>query len=207
MVAVFFILEDIYDMTEGIRCIVGLGNPGPQYAATRHNVGFWFIDTLARQHDVVLRPDSKFFSDLGKLNLATGSCWLLKPNTFMNHSGRAVSALSNFYKLSPEQILVVHDELDLPGGTIRLKKGGGHGGHNGLRDIISALGSRDFYRLRLGIDHPGHRSQVTSYVLSRPSRSDQDNIEDTINTAGNLVCDLIAGHYQHLMNKLHTEKK
>lgn len=194
-------------MTEGIRCVVGLGNPGAQYTDTRHNVGFWFIDLVARQHGIVLRPENKFFGDLGKLNLPSGNCWLLKPNTFMNHSGRALSALANFYKLSPQQILVVHDELDLPSGSVRLKQGGGHGGHNGLRDIISALGSKDFFRLRLGIDHPGHRDQVTNHVLSRPSKTDQTQIEDAIEMASHHLDGLVAGDYQQLMNKLHSNKK
>ena len=192
-------------MTTGIRCIVGLGNPGAQYQATRHNAGFWFVDELAQQHGIQLRPESKFFADLGKLSLGGNSCWLLKPSTFMNHSGRAVSALANFYKLSPEEILVVHDELDLASGSIRLKKGGGHGGHNGLRDIISALGSKEFYRLRIGIDHPGHRDQVTNYVLSRPSRSEQSLIEDAINDGCRCIDDLLAGDFQLLMNKLHSK--
>ncbi len=192
-------------MTTGIRCIVGLGNPGAQYQATRHNAGFWFVDELAQQHGIQLRPESKFFADLGKLSLGGNSCWLLKPSTFMNHSGRAVSALANFYKLSPEEILVVHDELDLASGSIRLKKGGGHGGHNGLRDIISALGSKEFYRLRIGIDHPGHRDQVTNYVLSRPSRSEQSLIEDAIKDGCRCIDDLLAGDFQLLMNKLHSK--
>jgi len=190
-------------MTTGIRCIVGLGNPGAQYQATRHNAGFWFVDELAQQHGMQLRPESKFFADLGKLSLGSNNCWLLKPSTFMNRSGRSVSALANFYKLSPEEILVVHDELDLACGSIRLKKGGGHGGHNGLRDIISALGSKEFYRLRVGIDHPGHRDQVTNYVLSRPSRSEQTRIEDAINDGCRYIDDLMTGDYQLLMNKLH----
>lgn len=190
-------------MQQGIRCIIGLGNPGGKYEDTRHNAGFWLVDALARHHGLQMRPESKFFGQAAKLSLPAGDCWLLKPTTFMNRSGQATSALARFYRLRPEQILVAHDELDLPAGAVRLKKGGGHGGHNGLRDIISALGSKEFYRLRLGIDHPGHRDQVTDYVLSRPSRDDQQKMEAAIDLAIDQIDQLLAGNYQQLMNKLH----
>ena len=194
-------------MEQGIRCIIGLGNPGEKYRNTRHNAGFWFIDALARHHGVLLRPESKFFGQLAELSLPAGDCWLLQPGTYMNHSGQAASALAHFYRLAPGQILVAHDELDLPPGSVRLKKDGGHGGHNGLRDIISALGNKDFYRLRLGIDHPGYRDQVTNYVLSRPSRDDQHKIEEAIDLAVGQTDELISGNYQQLMNKLHGSAK
>ncbi len=194
-------------MEQGIRCIIGLGNPGEKYRNTRHNAGFWFVDELARQHGVLLRPESKFFGQLAKLSLPAGDCWLFQPATYMNRSGQATSALVHFYRLAPEQILVAHDELDLPAGSVRLKKGGGHGGHNGLRDIISALRSKDFYRLRLGIGHPGHRDQVTDYVLSRPSREDQHKTEEAIDLAIGQIDELISGDYQQLMNKLHGSGK
>lgn len=194
-------------MEQGIRCIIGLGNPGDKYQDTRHNAGFWLVDALAHRHGLQLRPESKFFGQTAKLSLPSGDCWLLKPTTFMNRSGQAASSLARFYRLSPEQILVAHDELDLPAGTVRLKKGGGHGGHNGLRDIISALGSKEFYRLRLGIDHPGHRDQVTDYVLSRPSREDKQKIENAIDLAIDQIEALLSGNYQQLMNKLHGGQK
>ncbi|WP_456414044.1 aminoacyl-tRNA hydrolase [Thiolapillus sp.] len=193
-------------MEQGIRCIIGLGNPGEKYQHTRHNAGFWFVDTLARRHGVQLRPENKFFGQLAKLSLPAGDCWLFQPATYMNRSGQATSALAHFYRLAPEQILVAHDELDLPAGSVRLKKGGGHGGHNGLRDIISALGSKDFYRLRLGIGHPGHRDQVTDHVLSRPSRDDQRKIEEAIELAADQTEALILGNYPQLMNRLHGIK-
>ncbi|WP_419634805.1 aminoacyl-tRNA hydrolase [Thiolapillus sp.] len=189
-------------MQEGIRCIVGLGNPGDKYQYTRHNAGFWLADRLASRFGLQLRADNKFFGQTGKL---CGDCWLLKPMTFMNRSGQSASALARFYRFVPEQILVVHDELDLPAGSVRLKKGGGHGGHNGLRDIISALGSKDFYRLRLGIDHPGHRDQVTDYVLSRPSREDQQKLEQAIDTSIDHIEDLLEGNFQRFMNEVHLD--
>ncbi len=191
-------------MEQGIRCIIGLGNPGEKYQDTRHNAGFWLVDALARRYGLQLRMENKFFGQVAKLSLPAADCWLLKPATFMNRSGQAASALARFYRLSPKQILVAHDELDLPAGTIRLKKDGGHGGHNGLRDIIAAMGSKEFYRLRVGIDHPGHRDQVTGYVLSRPSRDDRENIEAAIDLAVDQVEELLSGNYQQLMNKLHS---
>ncbi|HDK38347.1 MAG TPA: aminoacyl-tRNA hydrolase [Thiolapillus brandeum] len=194
-------------MGQGIHCIIGLGNPGSKYEHTRHNAGFWLVDALAEHYRLQLRPDNKFFGEVAKLSLPNGECWLLKPGTYMNRSGQAASALARFYKIQPEQILVAHDELDLPAGVVRLKKGGGHGGHNGLRDIASALGSKDFYRLRLGIDHPGHRDQVTDYVLSRPSKEDQLKIEAAIDAAIDQLDELLAGNYQQIMNKLHNSPK
>lgn len=191
-------------MEQGIRCIVGLGNPGDKYSLTRHNAGYWFIDELARRHQLQLRTEAKFFGQTAKLSFAGKSCWLLKPTTFMNRSGQGVSAIARFYRIDPQQILVAHDELDLPPGTVRLKKGGGHGGHNGLRDSISALGTREFYRLRLGIGHPGHRDDVVDYVLSRPSKTDEISIHQAIGRAADQVDKLLAGDYQRVMNILHS---
>jgi peptidyl-tRNA hydrolase, PTH1 family len=165
-----------------ISCVVGLGNPGANYAQTRHNVGFWLVDALAEHYGVALRSDNKFAGEVTRLRSEAGECWLLKPTTFMNRSGRSVAALARFYKLVPEQLLVVHDDLDLAPGVVRLKKGGGHGGHNGLRDIAAALGSNAFFRARIGIGHPGHRDAVTDYVLSRPGRTDQEAIEQALAT-------------------------
>ena len=187
-----------------LQCVVGLGNPGARYADTRHNVGFWLVDELARRNDTSLRPESKFFGEVGRLHTPGGDCWLLKPLTFMNHSGRSVSAFCHFYRIPPERLLVVYDELDLPPGTLRLKKGGGHGGHNGLRDICAALGTKDFLRMRIGIGHPGHKSAVVGYVLSRPSRSDHDAITGAIDDALSHWGLIQAGELQKAMNLLHT---
>lgn len=192
-------------MTEStpLRCIVGLGNPGPKYAQTRHNVGFWFIDELARRHNVALRSEGKFFAELARIDTPNGECWLLKPQTFMNHSGRAVNALMNFYKIAPQQLLVVHDELDLVAGCLRLKRGGGHGGHNGLRDICAALG-KDFGRLRVGIGHPGHKDAVVDYVLTRPSQGEQAAIDRGLDVSLTLWEQIQAGEWQAAMNALHA---
>ena len=187
-----------------LQCVVGLGNPGPKYADTRHNAGFWFVDELARRHDTVLRTEAKFFGSVGRIRSPAGDCWLLEPTTFMNHSGRSVAAFCNFYRILPERLLVVYDELDLPPGSLRVKQGGGHGGHNGLRDICSALGTRDFQRLRIGIGHPGHKSAVVGYVLSRPSRADCEAIEDSIDAALKHWGLLQAGEWQKAMNLLHA---
>ena len=191
-------------MQQGIQCIIGLGNPGGKYQDNRHNIGFWFIDELARRHGLSLRPEGKFFGEAGKLDLPSGKCWLLKPMTYMNRSGQSANALARFYRIPPENILVVHDELDLPAGTVRLKQGGGHGGHNGLRDIISTLGSREFWRLRLGIGHPGHRDKVTGYVLSRPSREDQQALELAVDACADHIDDLLRGDFKNFMNRLHA---
>ena len=167
-----------------IRCVIGLGNPGPKYADTRHNVGFWLVDRLARRYGEHLRAENRFSGEVARIRTEAGECWLLKPMTYMNHSGRAVSALARFYKIPVEQMLVVHDELDMAPGVIRLKKGGGHGGHNGLRDIISHLGSRDFWRLRIGVGHPGHRDQVVAAVLSKPTPGERKLIDGVIAHGG-----------------------
>jgi len=187
-----------------LQCVVGLGNPGAKYADTRHNAGFWFVDELARQHATVLRPEAKFFGEVGRIHTPAGDCWLLKPTTFMNHSGRSVAAFCNFYRLPPERLLVVYDELDLPPGTVRLKTGGGHGGHNGMRDICAALGTRDFHRLRVGIGHPGHKSAVVGYVLSRPPKAEHDAITDALDQAQKHWGLIQAGELQKAMNQLHT---
>ena len=190
-------------MNTGIQCIVGLGNPGEKYASTRHNAGFWFVDELARRYRGSFRAEAKFFGEACRISMNGSDCWLLKPGTFMNRSGKSVSALARFYKINTENLLLAHDELDLDPGVVRLKQGGGHGGHNGLRDSASALNSREFYRLRLGIGHPGHRDQVTDYVLSRPSRVEQQHIERAIDAASDQLEALLAGEYQRVMNQLH----
>lgn len=190
-------------MSEGIRCIVGLGNPGPKYQPTRHNAGYWLVDELARRHQLRFRSETRFQGEIARLTLEGQGCWLLKPTTFMNHSGRSVAALANYYRIPPQQILLAHDDLDLPPGTVRLKKGGGHGGHNGLRDTIAALGSREFYRLRIGIDHPGHRDQVVDFVLSRPSQEEEQKIRNAIDRAADQLPLLLLGEYDRIMNSLH----
>jgi PTH1 family peptidyl-tRNA hydrolase len=184
--------------------VVGLGNPGPKYAETRHNAGFWFVDELARREGAVLRAENKFSGEVARIQTGGGDCWLLKPATYMNHSGRSVSAFCNFYRIDPSQLLVVYDELDLPPGTMRLKTGGGHGGHNGMRDICAALGSRDFHRLRIGIGHPGHKEAVVGYVLSKPGRAEHQALEAGIDEALRHWDLIQAGELQQAMNALHA---
>jgi len=198
-----FFLQVKRHMNTGIQCIVGLGNPGEKYASTRHNAGFWFVDELARRYQGVFRTEAKFSGEVCRITMSGRDCWLLKPSTFMNRSGRSVSAIARFYKMDAENLLLAHDELDLDPGIARLKQGGGHGGHNGLRDSASAMNSKDFYRLRLGIGHPGHRDQVTDYVLSRPSRNEQQQIEQAIDAASDQLEGLLDGDYQRVMNELH----
>lgn len=190
-------------MANGINLIVGLGNPGAKYDATRHNVGFWFVDELARRANTSFRSEAKFLGEVCRIPVGREECWLLKPTTYVNRSGQSISAFAKFYKLAPDEILVAHDDLDLPPGACRLKKGGGHGGHNGLRDTIKALDSADFYRLRLGIDHPGHRDQVVDFVLSRPSRTDQILIDRAIDTSADFLPEILEGRYAQVMNELH----
>lgn len=189
-----------------IQLIVGLGNPGSEYEPTRHNAGFWFVDELVRRCRQSLRSEQRFHSEVARCLLDGNECRLQKPMTFMNRSGQAVGSLARFFKIPLQQILVVHDELDLPPGTIRLKKGGGHGGHNGLRDLISHLGSKDFFRLRVGIGHPGHRDQVLDYVLRKPSKEDRRQIDDAIHDALNVMPDVVEGKFELAMNSLHVRK-
>jgi len=194
-------------LSSRIQLIVGLGNPGPQYEQTRHNAGFWFVEAIARRHGGSFKSDSKFHGETCKLRLEGEELWLLKPMTFMNKSGQAIAALARFYKIPPEGILVAHDELDLPPGDIRLKTGGGHGGHNGLRDTISQLGgSREFHRLRIGIGHPGHSSQVTGYVLGKAPASEQIEMESAIDRALDALPLAIGGELQKAMNQLHSKR-
>ncbi|MBN2647998.1 MAG: aminoacyl-tRNA hydrolase [Thiotrichales bacterium] len=187
-----------------IKLIVGLGNPGDKYALTRHNAGFWFVDEIARQAGVVFRPETKFLGEAARLQQNGADLWLLKPATFMNRSGQSIQALAHFYKIPVESILVVHDELDLPPGSAKLKKGGGHGGHNGLRDSIAVLGE-GFLRLRLGIGHPGHRDQVVDYVLKAPSKIERELIDDASYLASKVLPELLEGALEKAMMKLHTK--
>ena len=189
-----------------IQLIVGLGNPGPEYEPTRHNAGFWFVDELARRCRQSFRTERRFQSEVAPCMLGGNECRLQKPMTFMNRSGQAVGALARFFRIPLQHILVVHDDLDLPPGTIRLKKGGGHGGHNGLRDLINHLGSRDFYRLRVGIGHPGHRDQVVDYVLRKPSKEDRRQIDQAVYDALDVMPDVVEGKFELAMNSLHVRK-
>jgi len=172
---------------------------------TRHNAGFWFVDQLAQRYGVGFRNENKFFGEACKLLIGGRDVWLLKPMTFMNRSGQSVVALARFYKILPENILVVHDELDIPPGDIRLKMGGGHGGHNGLRDIIAHLGSKEFMRLRVGIGHPGNAKQVASYVLKKPSTDDRIAMERALDAAESEIADIVKGEHQLVMNRLHSK--
>jgi len=191
----------------GIKLFVGLGNPGGEYEDTRHNAGFWWIDRLAAISNSKLAKESKFFGQAGKLkSSAPDEAWLLKPTTFMNASGRSVGALAKFYKIAPEDILVIHDELDIPPGQAKLKKGGGHGGHNGLKDIAAHLGTNDFWRLRLGIGHPGDRNEVINFVLRAPSKTELQLIESSIDNSTPLLNLLLNGEFEAAMLKLHTKK-
>ena len=188
----------------GIRLFVGLGNPGAQYEDTRHNAGFWWIDQICAQTSSKTSLEAKFFGHSGRLN-GQADTWLLTPTTFMNASGRAVAALARFYKIAPEAVLVIHDELDLPPGTARLKQGGGHGGHNGLKDIAAQLGSNNFWRLRLGIGHPGERSEVVNYVLHAPMREEMQQIESAMDASTLVLPQLLQGEFSAAMLKLHTK--
>lgn len=188
-----------------IRLIVGLGNPGREYETTRHNAGFWLLDELARSHPFHFKAETKFHGQVARGNLQGCEVHLLKPQTFMNRSGQAVGALAQFYKITPDQILVVHDELDLPPGSAKLKLGGGHGGHNGLKDIIAHLGTRDFWRLRIGIGHPGERNEVVNFVLNAPRREEFELIEAATWRALTVLPQIVEGKQEAAMLKLHTQ--
>lgn len=190
-------------MTAELKAIVGLGNPGEKYAKTRHNAGFWLIERLAAQSGVVLKQQSRMHGLYGQASLSGQAVHLLMPLTFMNVSGRAVRALLDFYKLQPEQILLVHDELDLPAGTARLKRGGGAGGHNGLKDTIACIGP-EFARLRVGIGHPGDRAQVLNYVLSAPGKIEAGLIDQAIDNSARAAEDWLDRGWDFAVNRLHS---
>ena len=187
-----------------IRLIVGLGNPGREYEATRHNAGFWWVDELAREQKLNFKSEAKFHGLTARGQLHGHEVILLKPQTFMNVSGRAVGSLAQFYKIAPAEMLVVHDELDLPPGVARLKIGGGHGGHNGLKDIVAHLGTKDFWRLRLGIGHPGERTEVSNYVLGDPRREERRLIDEAMQKAQSIAHLVIEGKTEAAMLKLHS---
>ena len=190
----------------GLRLIVGLGNPGAEHARTRHNAGFWFIDALAEQAGARFGLESKLFGETAKAVVAGHAVWLLKPATFMNLSGKSITAALRYWKIEPEEMLVAHDELDLPPGVARLKFDGGHGGQNGLRDTMRLLGHGKFHRLRVGIGHPGHKDRVTPWVLGKPGRDDEAGIQRAIDDAVGILPLATGGNFQDAMTRLHTPR-
>ena len=190
----------------GLRLIVGLGNPGPEHARTRHNAGFWFIDALAEAHRARFGLESKLFGETAKVEIAGQPVWLLRPATFMNASGKSVAAALRYWKIEPEECLLAHDDLDLPPGTARLKFDGGHGGQNGLRDIMQMLGHGRFHRLRIGIGHPGHKDRVTPWVLGKPGKDDEASMLRAIDDAIGVLPLAVSGDMNEAMKRLHTPK-
>jgi len=191
-------------LTANLRLIVGLGNPGADYVDTRHNAGFWLIDEIAADQGLSFRFEKRFNAEECKFKAHGRDVFLQKPQTFMNRSGQSVAALARYYKIAPEEILVIHDELDLPPGVNRIKQSGGHGGHNGLRDIINHLGNRDFFRIRVGIGHPGDSKQVVNYVLHKPSVADMNAIELANRDTLAVMSQLLEGRIDKAMQALHT---
>ncbi|MBB5209096.1 aminoacyl-tRNA hydrolase [Chiayiivirga flava] len=190
----------------GLRLIVGLGNPGSEHARTRHNAGFWFADALAERLGARFGMDSKLHGEIAKATIDGTAVWLLKPATYMNASGRSIGSALRYWKIEPEQMLVAHDELDLPPGVARLKFDGGHGGQNGLRDTMAQLSHGRFHRLRLGIGHPGHKDKVTPWVLGRPGRDDEISILRAIDDAMDMLPLAVRGDFNEAMKVLHTQK-
>ncbi len=189
-----------------IKLFVGLGNPGTEYEGTRHNAGFWWVDALARELKLHLVPERGYHGLVARGSVHGQSVWLLEPQTFMNVSGKSVAALARFFKIAPEEILVVHDELDVPPGQAKLKFGGGHGGHNGLRDIHAQLGSSDYWRLRLGIGHPGVKAEVANWVLKKPAPEQRAAIEECVERTLKAVPALLAGEMEKATLLVHTHK-
>ncbi len=190
-----------------LKLVVGLGNPGPEYAETRHNAGFWFLDRLASRYQGGFFLEKKFFAQTARVHSDGMDCRLMKPVNFMNNSGKAVQAICGFYAIKPQEILVVHDDIDLPPGTVRLKAGGGHGGHNGLRDIIEQAGIRDFLRLRIGVGHPGHKEDVVDYVLHNPSADEKKLLDAAVDNALEIMPLVFDGEIERAMTRLHTSEK
>ena len=187
-----------------LKLIVGLGNPGSEYARTRHNAGFWLLDELARKFGATFRNESRYHAEVARVRIGSDELWLLKPMSFMNNSGGPVQSLAGFYKIPVESMLVAYDELDFPPGVVRLKHGGGAGGHNGMRDIIAQMGDA-FWRLRIGIGHPGHKSQVLNYVLGRPQPQDERLILDAVQAAIDSIPVMLTEGSAKAMNRLHTQ--
>jgi PTH1 family peptidyl-tRNA hydrolase len=192
---------------EQIRLIVGLGNPGREYEKTRHNAGYWWVDAIAERKRAHWSKESKFSGWTTRVQEGGSEFWLLKPTTYMNESGRSVAAVTRFYRIQPEEMLVVHDELDLPPGTVKLKRGGGTGGHNGLSDIAEALDTKDFWRLRVGIGHPGHRDLVSDYVLDKARKAEQEAIDPPFERSLELLSRLASGRINDAVTWLHTTPK
>ncbi|GKQ98581.1 peptidyl-tRNA hydrolase [Aeromonas hydrophila] len=194
-------------VTSQIKLIVGLGNPGPEYAKTRHNAGAWYVEQLARWHNVSLREEPKFFGHTARIQVDGQDVRLLIPSTYMNLSGKAVAALARFYQIEPEAMLVAHDELDLPPGIAKFKQGGGHGGHNGLKDIIARMGNNNnFFRLRLGIGHPGAKELVAGFVLTKAPSSEQSLIDAALDESLRATDILFKQDMTKAMNRLHSFK-
>ncbi len=188
-----------------IKLIVGLGNPGKDYQPHRHNVGFWFCDALAHLYSGTFKKETKFFGEVAQVNIAGSNLRLLKPNTYMNRSGQSIQSIAKFYQINADEILIAHDELDLNPGVARIKFSGGHGGHNGLRDTIKALNSNDFYRLRIGIGHPGDRSKVADFVLHTPNKSEVEPIQTALVNSLNIIEQVVKGDIESAMKTLHTQ--
>lgn len=188
-----------------IKLIVGLANPGSQYAKTRHNAGAWFVEHLSSLYAIPLKQEKKLFAQVGNGSIEGMPCILAIPMTYMNESGQAIQALAHYYKVTPEEILIAHDELDIPPGTVRLKIGGGNGGHNGLKDTHQRLSSKETVRLRIGIGHPGRASQVSNYVLSRPNLDDECSILRAIDLAASEIEPILEGKFEQVMNDLHSK--
>jgi peptidyl-tRNA hydrolase, PTH1 family len=186
-----------------LRIVAGLGNPGPEHLVTRHNAGFWFVDLLARRHGGEFRDYRKFSGETARITVSGQELILLKPTTYMNRSGLSIRQLSDFFKVTPENVLVAHDELDLPVGVVKLKRGGGHGGHNGLRDTITHLGE-NFWRLRIGIGHPGNKAEVLDYVLNRAPRMEEEMILDSVNSAADCLPLMLEQGAERAMTRLHS---
>lgn len=188
----------------GIRLIVGLGNPDEKHEPTRHNAGFWFVNALAKKQNSVFKQESKFKGDVAHFSHQGEKIWLLKPQTYMNDSGESLRPFVDFYKILTEQILVAHDEIDLPNGEVKIKWSGGHGGHNGLRSLFSHIG-KDFWRLRFGVGHPGHKDEVVNYVLKKANNQDRFEIDQAIDNAMATLDDCLQGDMEAAMKKLHTK--
>lgn len=188
------------------KLLVGLGNPGRDYEETRHNAGFWLLDDIASQYQARFSRQAKFFGEICKITVSNQDVWLLKPGVFMNKSGQSVQAAARFYRIEPSEIIVAHDELDMLPGRVAVKNAGGHGGHNGLRDIVEKLGSKDFWRLRMGIGHPGHRDRVSAYVLSRPNKQDERAIRDSCALVQREFEELIAGSLARASQSINSVK-
>ena len=191
-------------MPAQLQLVIGLGNPGPRYTETRHNAGFWFVERLAEIHSARFALEANFQGHVARLRLSGVDCWVLKPATFMNGSGGPVQRFMQYYTVLPENTLIVHDEVDFEAGVARLKRGGGHGGHNGLRDVIERTGSSEFQRLRLGVGHPGDRDAVIAYVLNRPPAAEREQIDAAIGRALEVMPLVLAGQLEKAMTELHT---